>query len=113
MGRVLVGYLAALTAAEMELLRRRFWSHVDASGADMCAKGRDRHPSGDDSPMRRRPELRLVGERNPRAKLRATDVLVIRQRVAGGETRRAVAADYGVTDVMVSNIVNRKAWTHV
>lgn len=46
-------------------------------------------------------------------KLSASDVFVIRERRAAGETIAAIASDFGVTDVMVSKIARRKLWKTV
>lgn len=65
---------------------------------DKERKGRGNHPRGKD---------------NGRAKLSDDDVRSIRLRVARGESRRRVSAEYGVSDVMVSKIFRRSNWAHV
>jgi hypothetical protein len=47
------------------------------------------------------------------AKLTAQDVVQIRDRLRAGEEQRAVAADYGVAQSNISNIVNRRTWRHI
>lgn len=53
------------------------------------------------------------GEANHQAKITAADVRVIRQRCAGGERQTDVAADYGLTQSHVSDIVRGKRWVTV
>jgi len=65
--------------------------------ADMWSRGRQRFAS-------------LAGERNPRALLTQADVDRIRARLADGETNRAVAADYPVSEGMVSRIKLGLSW---
>lgn len=50
------------------------------------------------------------GARNSHAKLSEDDVRVIRSRRASGETRKAIAADFGITPVCVSHIATRRIW---
>lgn len=47
------------------------------------------------------------GERNSQAKLTESEVRAIR---ANSRTQRAIAADYGISDALVSNIKSRKTW---
>jgi len=66
---------------------------------DMLAKGRGRHRRG---------------ERHGRAKLTERDVHAIRARYASGDvTQEALAAEYGVTHVLIGKIVRHKLWTHI
>lgn len=53
------------------------------------------------------------GVRNGRAKLTEADVLAIRAASGAGEKHYRIAQRYGVTDVSVAYIVNRKTWAHV
>jgi hypothetical protein len=53
---------------------------------------------------------RMPGDENPRSKLTASDVKVIRQRIMGGETNRAIARDYPVSCGMISKIRTGSAW---
>lgn len=51
------------------------------------------------------------GEKNPSAKLKNTDIPVIRARIAAGETFAAIARDYGVTYPAIRRIkTNPRAW---
>lgn len=97
----------------------------EASGArrhpERLARG-ERHGSkthperirrGSQHPYRLRPELPRRGEQNNFAKLAAKDVLAIRQRAADGETRKAMAAEYGVDYRTIDRIVSRQTWRHI
>lgn len=53
------------------------------------------------------------GEKSGNAKLTDEKIVEIRKRAAAGETRRAIAEDYGVSHVNITHIVNRKTWTHI
>lgn len=54
------------------------------------------------------------GEREPNHKLTEADVRQIRQRYAAGNVRqRDIAADYGISQRLVSLIVRREAWRHI
>ena len=57
--------------------------------------------------------LRFLGADNGSAKLTEDQVREIRARCAGGETRRSVAADFGISHNSVSKIHHRRAWAHV
>lgn len=65
---------------------------------DMMSKGRNRPPRG---------------ERNGQAKLRASDVVDIRRRLSDGEKPREIARHFGVGEVAISLIKNRKRWASV
>jgi hypothetical protein len=52
----------------------------------------------------------MPGEKNPRAKLTATDVAIIRARAAAGESKRSIARDFHVSDNQICWIVSRKEW---
>ena len=54
-----------------------------------------------------------TGERHGESKLTAADVIAIRAASANGEIQRTIATRFGVTRSQVSNIVNRKSWTHI
>ena len=102
------------------------WLGTDAeNGIDRDRKGRgnpnlgdkngsrlhpESRPRGDSHYSRINPELMRRGESHPRAKLNAIDVAIIR---ADQRTLRVIASDYGVTDVLISKIKNRKIWRHV
>jgi hypothetical protein len=65
--------------------------------ADMIGKGRKKH-----------------GEQTAASKLTDADVIEIRRRYAErGETQSALAREFGVSQVNVCRIVNRKSWTHL
>lgn len=51
-----------------------------------------------------------AGEDNPKAKLNWAQVREIRERVEDGEKQAIVAAAYGISRSMVSQIVNDKYW---
>lgn len=53
------------------------------------------------------------GERHGRAKLSEADACEIRKRVKEGETLRAVANSYNVSQPTVSRLVNRINWSHM
>lgn len=62
--------------------------------ADMFTRGRvDRH-----------------GERNNSARLTTTQVAQIRARRTGGETQRALAREFGVSESQISNIIRNRHW---
>lgn len=79
------------------------WGTQPDNIEDMKAKGRSRNDGG----------FRSRGEGRPLAKLTDDRVREIRRRAAAGESRRALAAAFGVAAPTVTNIVNRKAWAHV
>lgn len=53
------------------------------------------------------------GERNHRAKLRDVDVIAIRGLAAAGARHRIIADEFGVSQSVITTIVNRTAWRHV
>jgi hypothetical protein len=55
----------------------------------------------------------MAGEINPAAKLTPDDVEAIMVRIGHGETNRAIAADYPVSDAMISRIRHGKSWRMV
>lgn len=54
-----------------------------------------------------------VGEGHHMAKITEATVREIRARLAAGEVGRALAAEYGLHPVTISNIGCRKSWKHV
>jgi hypothetical protein len=54
----------------------------------------------------------MQGEAHKLHKLTTAQVLEIRDRATSLSYRR-LAKEYGVTDVLISNIVRRKTWKHV
>jgi DNA-binding GntR family transcriptional regulator len=60
------------------------------------------------------PERVVRGEAHPGAKLTEDAVRSIRQRYAlGNITQRLLAIEYGVSDMLIRNVIRRKAWAHV
>ena len=55
----------------------------------------------------------LRGERVGNSKLTPESVLAIRSAHAGGESQRATAQRFGVSQSLVSMIVHRKIWGHI
>ena len=54
------------------------------------------------------------GERNGKAKLTAAKVLEIRAKyAAGGVSQRALAIEYGVSQLPIEQIIKRKLWKHI
>lgn len=53
------------------------------------------------------------GERNWKSKLTAADVLVIRRRIAGGDSQAEIARDLGVGRKCVEHVVHGRNWKHV
>jgi len=54
-----------------------------------------------------------IGERNRHAKLKESDISVIRERLSRGETQKSIADDYGVVQQTISNICTGKLWKHI
>ena len=54
-----------------------------------------------------------AGETNPNAVLSGADVRLIRQRLRGGESRQALAREYGVTPSNIRAIAERRSWSHI
>ena len=56
----------------------------------------------------------IKGEAHSGAKLTEADVVAIKRRLqAGGETHKAIATDYGVSQRLISRINTGRQWTHV
>lgn len=53
------------------------------------------------------------GERNGHARLVEEQVIEIRRRVAAGETQAALALEFGVHVMTISQLVRRLTWRHV
>jgi hypothetical protein len=79
--------------------------------------GRYTHPEttarGDRNGARTCPEALLRGAAHPNARLSEDAVREIRRRRASGVTLAVIAAEFGVSMVLVSLIYRRKAWRHV
>lgn len=56
---------------------------------------------------------RLADGTHNSAKLTATQIPIIRQRLASGETGKSLAQEYGVSRVIISQIKHRKRWAHI
>lgn len=54
-----------------------------------------------------------TGQRHSSAKLTPEQVITIRARVATGEVRRIIAADYGVSKSLIDRIANGLNWRHL
>lgn len=52
-------------------------------------------------------------ERRREPKLRADDILVIRERLLRGDSMKAIGFDYGVNSVTIFKIKWREIWNHV
>ena len=68
-------------------------------------------PRGRDHWRHRKPHLAATGQRHGMAKLTDGDVLAIRAR--SSEQRKLVAAEYGVSRSLISQIVLRQIWRHL
>lgn len=79
---------------------------------DMSSKGRARHPSGDNHPQRKSPELVLRGEDCGAAKLNAEQVLEIRSLI-GVMPQNKIARMFGVTAYCIYAIKKGWTWRHV
>lgn len=53
------------------------------------------------------------GQGHPAAKLTDAKVRDIRRRAAAGETQRALAREYGVTQPAIMQVVRRRTWKHI
>ena len=73
----------------------------------------ERMRRGDNHPCRQHPERMAHGENHVCAKLTDNEVKDIRRRCVNGEYQDKVAADYGLNQSTVSNIVRRKTWKHL
>jgi len=60
-----------------------------------------------------KPEHIRRGSRHPRTSFTDRDVLLIRDRLRGGERVVALAKEYGVCHQTISNIGTRRSWTHI
>lgn len=56
---------------------------------------------------------RRAGSRHAQAKLTDADVIQIRRRVGEGQTQRAVADAFGISQSLVSMLFRRTAWRHL
>lgn len=74
---------------------------------DRSLKGRTNRR--DSTPPERRPR----GVRHWKARLTDSDVLAIRQRLADGEERMAVAREYGIGWSTIDHIAKGRTWRHL
>lgn len=73
----------------------------------------ERMAHGDANGSRLHPERLKRGEENGNAKLNEQIVREIRTRyAAGGISQAALAAEYGVRQTQISNVILRKVWAH-
>ena len=100
-------------------------THAD-NMADMMRKGRaatgDRNSSslrperlkrGDEHWCRLNPEGIVRGSRHGSAKLTEARVVELRRRLSEGARRSVLAKEFGISEMTISDIATRKAWTHV
>ena len=79
---------------------------------DMMKKGRDRKVSGDEwASVHDSQSVR--GESNGRARLTADDVILIRSKVAAGQTVASLARELTMSEGALRGIVKRRKWKHV
>lgn len=78
---------------------------------DRHTKGRD--AKGDSSGSRVHPERLPRGERVNTSRLTAAQVVEIRTLSAAGQSRRALAARFGISHVAVRQIALRRHWKHL
>lgn len=86
--------------------------------ADMHAKGRAYTGTrgaarGTRNGAHTKPDRRPRGTRNGNAKLTEQTVKEIRARAAAGESKKALAREYGVSDTLIGMVAKRKIWKHV
>lgn len=58
------------------------------------------------------PKIRR-GEDNNTTKLTEVEVKAIRRRAANGESRKALAEEYGVNVCTINCIIRRQTWKHI
>lgn len=54
-----------------------------------------------------------VGTKQPGAKLHDDEITQIRSKYKEGITQRALSREYGVSQSVISTVINKKAWRHV
>lgn len=92
----------------------RFWKHVDQSaGPDECWPWISATTPGGYGVFSMGGKTGAKGQRNGNAKLTEDDVRAIRRRCEAGEKQADIAADYGITAGLVSQIHTRYSWRHV
>jgi hypothetical protein len=77
-------------------------------------KNRGNHAKGDSNGSRKYPERLMRGDSHSSAKLSSTQVIEIRARYeAGGVFHRELAAEFGVSRSLITNITERRCWKHI
>ena len=84
---------------------------VAENAADMVE--RDRSMAGDRHHTRRDPSTRRHGTANGAARLTDDQVRAIRTQYAAGARQVDLAADFGVSQPLISQIIRRAAWAHL
>lgn len=89
--------------------------YMAACGRSSAGKARrnGNYPRGEQHRSHVRPESVRRGERCNLSRLTVTQVQEIRNRREHGATLRAIASEFGVSNVTVWNIVKSKTWAHV
>lgn len=100
----------AVRAAQLPPLEERFCNPGHLRVGTQSENMADRIARGH---IRRGPVASLQGERHPRAKLKANNVAEIRKLLAEGVLQKAIAAQFGVAQTLISQISRRKIWAHV
>jgi HNH endonuclease len=80
---------------------------------DMAAKGRQHVQRNPGARPVCPPERKARGERNPRARVTADQVLEIRRRFAAGERKASLCRAFGVGFCAITSIVTGLTWKHV
>lgn len=88
-------------------------THTD-NMRDKERKGRGNQPCGDANGQRKHPESRARGESRGLAKLTNSDAVMIRVLYATGRfSHRSLAAQFGVSHVVIGGVVRRDLWSHI
>jgi hypothetical protein len=80
--------------------------HVSVTSPERLARGA-RHG------MQLHPESRCLGEKNGQSRLTRDDAIAIKARRLAGEKLHVLAAEFGVTETVVSRIARGKAWSWI
>lgn len=74
----------------------------------------ERRPRGDKHHWQTKPETRMVGRRNGRAKLTDAAVREIRRLwLTGRYAKTELGRMFDVTDVVIFNVINLRSWKHI
>lgn len=92
-----------------------FLGTVKQNSDDSVKKGRSKilYKYGDLNPARLYPEKHIRGEATYNAKLTSDQVREIRRRAGNGESRVAMAAEYGIHVCHLTDIIYRRKWRHI